>query len=756
MRAVTEMTAEQRTELEKLARSQKHFSGVEGMQAALELGKTGFNFEQIMGTLPGTLKLGLAGDIDAAKATDIATNVLTSLRLPMANAMQAANSMKRIGDVFSYVANKTNTDVEKLGETFKYVGNIGAATGQSLETLAALSGVMANVGIRGPEAGTALRSALVRMIKPTKPALGALSRLGINLGDFVTQSRTVGADGVLKTLQTRGIDASGAQADISRILADPKSKFDIAATTAKITDAIAKATGGAGAIDRDTIADGINEALLGAADRVDFTGFLLKLKQKGATAGDIANIFDQRQGSRLLSLLTGDLPSVIADIQKNAAGYIDRATELRLEGVVGAVKRLGAAYANLQVSLGKSGVIDTLASAFERMAAGLESVGKSAPALLRIGTYAALATVALGPLAYVSGVALRVLGPLATGLGALGVAATTGLAARLAGVATGVGAIALAIAAGLAGRLRVLAVGLTMLGSVGGLSAIMTALGASLLALGRSILMFPIVAVRALGGALMALMLNPVGIAITAIVTALTTLGVWVYNNWEGIKAFFAGFGEGLIKGLGPEASAGLKTVTDLLGTIFSTVSGLLGPLNATNAAWRSWGETLGGVVASAVNAVASGISKVVGLFSSAVEGAIKLKNAIMNLGGGGGGGTAGAPSLSDTGNVAGTRAFGGPVSFGKPYLVGERGPEIFWPSTAGRIEPNSTYRRLAADGVSASAASSVTNNSPRGGPTHVTHHWNISGVSDPREVVREIDRYMERMWTEQRGLLSD
>ena len=33
-------------------------------------------------------------------------------------------------------------------------------------------------------------------------------------------------------------------------------------------------------------------------------------------------------------------------------------------------------------------------------------------------------------------------------------------------------------------------------------------------------------------------------------------------------------------------------------------------------------------------------------------------------------------------------RATGGPVSAGRPYLVGERGPELFRPGTSGSIEP--------------------------------------------------------------------
>ena len=49
---------------------------------------------------------------------------------------------------------------------------------------------------------------------------------------------------------------------------------------------------------------------------------------------------------------------------------------------------------------------------------------------------------------------------------------------------------------------------------------------------------------------------------------------------------------------------------------------------------------------------------------------------------GGGGGGGGG-------GNTPMPRAAGGDVIVGMPYIVGERGPELFVPSTSGRIIPN-------------------------------------------------------------------
>jgi chaperonin cofactor prefoldin len=59
--------------------------------------------------------------------------------------------------------------------------------------------------------------------------------------------------------------------------------------------------------------------------------------------------------------------------------------------------------------------------------------------------------------------------------------------------------------------------------------------------------------------------------------------------------------------------------------------------------------------------------------------------------------GMKGAPSLFENfmsnvpvlGNIFGKRAGGGPVNSGAPYLVGEKGPELFVPSMAGQVVPS-------------------------------------------------------------------
>jgi hypothetical protein len=95
-------------------------------------------------------------------------------------------------------------------------------------------------------------------------------------------------------------------------------------------------------------------------------------------------------------------------------------------------------------------------------------------------------------------------------------------------------------------------------------------------------------------------------------------------------------------------------------------------------------------------------------------------------------------------------------VSFGKPYLVGERGPELFVPGMSGRIETNDRLRRLLADGVAMTTESSSS--STRSYTLNPT--INIVGGENPREIAgqvrNEMRRFLAELEAEQRGLLSD
>lgn len=136
----------------------------------------GFNPEQIRGAMPGTLNMSLAGDTDLATTADIGSNILTGFKLP-------ADQMSRISDSLVATFTRSNTNLQMLGETMKYVAPVAAGLGVDLETATAAAGKLGDAGIQGSQAGTSLRAILSRLASPPKAAAAALEQLNIKTKD---------------------------------------------------------------------------------------------------------------------------------------------------------------------------------------------------------------------------------------------------------------------------------------------------------------------------------------------------------------------------------------------------------------------------------------------------------------------------------------------------------------------------------------------------------------------------------------------
>ena len=417
MQAVSGITDDQRKQVENLAVAlNEKFPAALGdiMGGAFELGRAGLDHEQILGGLEGALQLSLAGDLAIDEAADISTNILTAMRLPAKGAEQVAASLQKVNDVLTYVATNSNTDVRLMGETLKYVGPIAAAAGMSLERVGAASMIMASNGLRGSEAGVAMRSALVRMVRPTKPAIAALERLGLSMSDFVKGGRQISGQDIVGSLMTDGVDASNFVKEIDAALADPK----LQKSTAAMTAAIANIIGEAGSVmDKSALASAITDTLTAAGSDVDLFAFINALREKGADLSDVSRIFDVRQGSRLITLLTGDVYAALDEVTEKSADAAKQASEIRMKGFVGDVNRLVAAWDNLMISIGRAGVLKAVGDAFKSLNESINGIAAANPRLLEIGTYAAMAVVGLVPL----GMAFTALGGVAgAAMGAIG------------------------------------------------------------------------------------------------------------------------------------------------------------------------------------------------------------------------------------------------------------------------------------------------------------------------------------------------
>lgn len=173
-------------ELEAAARRvgvQTEFSASEAARGLDFLAVAGFSAQQAIAALPGVVDLATAAQLDLAEATDIASDILGNQGLMTEDAAQLTLNLARVNDVLAQTSSTANTDVRQLFEAFRTGGPAAHAAGASIETFSALAGTLAGAGIKGAEAGTALRTMFLRLVNPAREGRRAIRTLGLDIED---------------------------------------------------------------------------------------------------------------------------------------------------------------------------------------------------------------------------------------------------------------------------------------------------------------------------------------------------------------------------------------------------------------------------------------------------------------------------------------------------------------------------------------------------------------------------------------------
>lgn len=136
--------------------------------------------------------------------------------------------------------------------------------------------------------------------------------------------------------------------------------------------------------------------------------------------------------------------------------------------------------------------------------------------------------------------------------------------------------------------------------------------------LGRALLALlnPLKLVRA---ALIAIRLAFLTTGIGALLAGVAMAGIWIYNNWEGLQSFFVGFWRTFREALGPAAPM-LDAIIDYARQIWEWFTDLLGPMDATEEQWLSWGQNAGEALGQVVGNVARWIEENKGLISTVAK----------------------------------------------------------------------------------------------------------------------------------------
>ena len=160
------------------------FSASEAADAFTYMAMAGWKTEDMLQGIDGIMNLAAADGLDLATTSDIVTDALTAFGL-------GAEESAHFADVLAKASSNANTNVSLLGESFKYAAPVAGALGYSAEDTAIALGLMANAGIKGSQGGTALRSSLSRLIKPTDDAALLMDKYSLSMTN---------ADGSMKTL----------------------------------------------------------------------------------------------------------------------------------------------------------------------------------------------------------------------------------------------------------------------------------------------------------------------------------------------------------------------------------------------------------------------------------------------------------------------------------------------------------------------------------------------------------------------------
>ncbi len=153
VRAVSEASEKdfiQLTESAKRFAAETRFSAEAVADLMIELGRAGFVADEIDAMTLSILKLARATGTDTTTAAVAAATAMRQFSLPVTD-------ITRVVDAFTVASNASFASVESLTESFQYAGPILAQLGYSIEESLAIIGTLANFGIKGSEAGTAVR-----------------------------------------------------------------------------------------------------------------------------------------------------------------------------------------------------------------------------------------------------------------------------------------------------------------------------------------------------------------------------------------------------------------------------------------------------------------------------------------------------------------------------------------------------------------------------------------------------------------------
>lgn len=322
------------------------FSATESAEALNYMAMAGWDAQSMYEGLPGIMNLAAASGENLATTSDIVTDALTAFGM-------TANESGHFADVLAQASASANTNVSLLGESFKYVAPLCGTLNYSAEDAAIALGLMANAGIKGSQAGTALKTALANLSAPTDKQAAMMDKLGISLQN---------SDGSMKSLR-----------EVMKDLRTSFKDLDEAEQTAAASTIFGK----------EAMSGMLN--IINASDK-DFDNLTASIDNCGGAAEEMAAIMNDNLQGDLVILQSGieglgiavyeKLQLPLRDCAQKGQEYIQQLTDaFNSGGFDGMVSQLGSIFADAtsEIVAATPRVVSAAVSVIQSFIAGLSS-----------------------------------------------------------------------------------------------------------------------------------------------------------------------------------------------------------------------------------------------------------------------------------------------------------------------------------------------------------------------------------------------
>lgn len=388
-------TAETFNQMEKAARNMALGSTNSVAQLANAFGnlaRAGLDASEVLSAATGVMLLANATLSDLGEAADITASTMAQFNL-------RADESGRIANLFVAASNNSLASMNKLAFAMRQVGPIAAQANISLEQTVGMLDKLFDAGLRGEQAGTALRNVIARLVDPMGEGKAVLENLGVSA---INEKGQTDIDAALRKLSTMRLSLQ----DVSNI-------FGVEAASGALTllESIRNLNGG---LDEHIAKiSGTNDAYGQAmAQMATLDG---SLSQAGNAFNELRLIAGESMAPALITL-SQSFVDLVLWLRELDTGVITATGQLLLMGVG----------------------VGVIVKGVSMIAPAMAATTKAMTAFTMAGRAATLMNAAFSQSMPVTGLRAMSLGAAQAGKGLLGLTAAAG---GLLGIATAIGAI---------------------------------------------------------------------------------------------------------------------------------------------------------------------------------------------------------------------------------------------------------------------------------------------------------------------------